>query len=84
MRYSLNMSNAIQIISKPNAHTETQVYNKAAQRIAEIMDLNGEYLVEYFKMGNAGQYVREMLTYRTETYACAFLAAKAYAVGGLE
>ena len=76
------MKNKIQILDKPNSHVETQVYNKEEKRISKIMALDGKYLVEFFKMGSGGQYVREMPTYNSETYACAFMAAKKYALTG--
>lgn len=72
----------IQIIDKPNQHVMTMVYNKTDSRIAEIMDLEHGYHVIFFKKGTGGDYWPQMRTYTNKTYACAFMAAKAFAESG--
>ncbi len=81
-RYDLYMSNTIQIIENPNQHIMTQVYNKQEKRISEIMEFDGKYVCEYFIFGSGGTYHKQMRTFWTQTYACAFLAAKAFAENG--
>jgi hypothetical protein len=79
----MSNTNQVEVTERPNSHVEAQYYNKALGLIAEIVDGGfGEYLVEFFKLGRSGEYVKVMKSDRVSNLGSAAVVARRYATSG--
>jgi len=58
---------------------DSQFYNKPDGLIAEVLNYDNEYVVEYFKLGSGGQYHKQLKTTRTTNLASACVYARSWA-----